>query len=336
MSSGYIYMNFINHKVKILNQRFTIMYDYTTLDKNNRFFYFLGNDRFSIVIKFNDELEIFFQTLHSIRDTIRILKTNANKCKIAILDKFNKKSHVKVKITSKKIEINLNNAEMIIKYKYLEFEHLLKILDAIIKDKLLVDNIIFVLNKIKGLLRGEKLNHKDKFYFHLDIKGNEENINIENILIRFCFKDEFEIGGIKKKQSHEIIFMTDEISHCEISLNHFPETINHFIDYMKNVCGNAFYTKRILYNKKMYILECFPSLEIKTVKNRKKILFLRFDDKEKCLNTINLIENLIKNKDVIINLTNKHKTDIYNFVFDFIDKMIFELNNFKNKVVDIY
>lgn len=338
MSSGYIFMNLINHRVKILNQRFTIMYDYATLDKNHKFFYFLGNDEFSIIIKFNNELEIFFQALHSIRDTIEILKMDANKCRITIPNKFNKKCRITIEVTLGKINANINNAEMIIRYRILELESLLKILDTIIKNKLLVDNIIFVLNRVKKLLKEEELSHRDKFYFHLDVKGNQESINIENKLIKFCFKDEFEIGGIKKKQLHEIIFMTDKISHCEISLNYFPEEINYFINYMKNVCGNAFYTKRILYDKKLYILECTPSkdLEIKTIKDKRQVLFLRFDNKRKCLRTINLIENLIKNKDVIINLANKHKIDIYNFVFDFIDKMIFELNNFKNKVANIY
>jgi hypothetical protein len=297
---------FSNEKLKILNQNFTVSIEYYN-NAEQRIFYIIDNPLLTVYFILNKNPE----------EKLKMLK---------------------------KMENDINTIE---KEKH---KQLPDIIDELIRKEIFTNEIILYLNDIKNslldILNDENWNNENIKLFTFKIEGYKESLKIDDKLFTISPISKIEIDNENKKylRENEFFFEIDKYFYI-ISPNYISEITDYIIDHIEDFYNNCIHIienvkieKQWVCNNKDFILIYNPwniiSLLFQDKSEIKLILSFGCTSKKEFKNSINLTRFLIKNKNIILNLFNKHKVSVYNYMSELIDKILFDIDVFRNKIID--
>ena len=297
---------FSNKKLKILNQNFIVSIEYHNIAEQ-RIFYVIDNPLLTVYFVLNKNPEEKLKILKKIKNDISIIE---------------KEKH----------------------------EQLPNIIDELIERKIFTNEIILYLNDIKNslldILNDENWNNENIKLFTFEIEGCKESLKIDDKLFTISLISKIQIDNENKKylRENEFFFETDKYFYI-ISPNYISEITDYTIDHIEDFYNNCIHIvkdikieKQWVCNNKDFILIYSPwniiSLLFQNGSEIRLILSFGCASKKEFKNSINLTRFLIKNKNIVLDLFNKHKISIYNYMSELMDKILFDIDAFRNKIID--
>jgi hypothetical protein len=337
-------VNIPNYKV---NLEYNYMFSKGEELKNS---YCFKNNVMFIEINSVLDFEMLSKIIEIISDIIKITDNRKNKeieinvinekkkeCFIYLTDNsYFTREDASIKKTSN-ISVNYEGNKVMDVYIPKKLKRMPKILQMFISKKPFLINPESYLNEVKQTLltyfKNETWNSKiiESIKFSLYIKGG--NVEIDNKTIEY-FIDYF-IGLNKRLKTDvcEILFMI-EYGNCHISLKNSPELISDIIDYVESYCNNLtrlpdiHLSNSFRLNNKVYELNIFNlqnnrfKIIIWDVQKYETVLCFIFESSNDFFNKTNFIKKILKNKDFIIDISNRYKLVFPEYLTQLFNKLL--------------
>jgi hypothetical protein len=340
MEIGYFSLNIKTNQIKIDEYSFISYFKFfPTLFHATKYVIDIQNEKIYIFIKFDRKIKDILKTLEVVKDKIEIIKILSKSFNSGNFEILFDKNRYNIFIDSTSIEIyDKETLLMQIKDCNNNFNLLTKILDELIKKEVFLNHAISYLNEIRNNLfscfKEDKLNSNEIEEVSIYIETENRNVEIENKVINLQILTNIVINNENKVFNH--ILNINQGNYC-ISLKYFPDLISDLVNNKLefHLIEDQEDPSKICYllvcnNKKYFLHKKGKTIVIKDSENENMVFscpeYSGFID---IFIKMGMVNVLLRNKDIILNLFEKYKNSLIDKIINFIDNILFELNDLK-------